>query len=262
MMTLNSDDEIMFSNYISLGYFCSIAQDLERMGLRSTSSPFDWCISNFEGVIDAINRNFENYLDESNLFQSDTVPEHYFDKKYRIWFYHDFDKYHPLKKQLPQVQKKYGKRIRRFYEAIKSPTLFIRYISNEIESSEYGKSEELVFIEKNYKMIETLLQSYNPNNKILYIANAEVKSDIVPIITVEKDINDTVCRKPLFSESRITAMLDGEYVSRDENIARYEKKQKKKEEKRKREEMFRIESIKYRVYGLYSHHQKVSSSVR
>lgn len=37
-------------NYISLGYFCSIAMDLEKLGLRNESLPFDWVISDFEGV--------------------------------------------------------------------------------------------------------------------------------------------------------------------------------------------------------------------
>ena len=40
--------------YISLGYFCSIAIDLEKLGLRTESSPFDWVISDFEGVMLAI----------------------------------------------------------------------------------------------------------------------------------------------------------------------------------------------------------------
>lgn len=49
-------------HYISLGYFCSIAMELERLGLRSESSPFDWLISDFEGVIHAIENHFEDFL--------------------------------------------------------------------------------------------------------------------------------------------------------------------------------------------------------
>ena len=40
-----------FKNYISLGYFCEVAKDLERLGLRNQSSPFDWVISYFPKVI-------------------------------------------------------------------------------------------------------------------------------------------------------------------------------------------------------------------
>ena len=108
-----------YKHFISLGYFCSVALELERIGLRSTSYPFDWCISNYEGVIDAIENQFENFLNYDFLLQSDTVHEHYFNEKYKIWFFHDFDKYYSLEKQLSNVRDKYLRRIERFYEDIK-----------------------------------------------------------------------------------------------------------------------------------------------
>ena len=45
-----------FKNYISLGYFCEVAKDLEKLGLRNQSSPFDWVISYFPNVINAIDK--------------------------------------------------------------------------------------------------------------------------------------------------------------------------------------------------------------
>lgn len=72
-----------YKHFISLGYFCSVALELERIGLRSSSSPFDWCISSYEGVIDAIENHFEGFLDYDCLLQSDTVREHYFNPKTR-----------------------------------------------------------------------------------------------------------------------------------------------------------------------------------
>ena len=52
---------MVYKNYISLGYFCNIASDLEELGFRNTSSPFDWEISVFEGVISAIDNRFNNF---------------------------------------------------------------------------------------------------------------------------------------------------------------------------------------------------------
>lgn len=46
-----SVEKMNYTNYISLGYFCGVAQDLEKLGLRSYSAPFDWGISSFAGVI-------------------------------------------------------------------------------------------------------------------------------------------------------------------------------------------------------------------
>lgn len=45
-------DNIFETNYkhvISLGFFCSVALELERKGLRDASYPFDWLISDFQG---------------------------------------------------------------------------------------------------------------------------------------------------------------------------------------------------------------------
>lgn len=117
-----------YHHYISLGFFYSVALELERIGLRSTSSPFDWCISNFEGVIEAINNRFVDFFNYDYLFQSDKEHQNYLNTKYNIWFYHDFDKYHTLESQLQEVKQKYDRRINRFYEDISEPTLFIRYI--------------------------------------------------------------------------------------------------------------------------------------
>lgn len=154
-----------YKHFISLGYFCSVALELERVGLRSTSSPFDWCISNYEGIINAIQNHFEDFLNYDYLLQSDILHNHYFNEKYRIWFFHDFDQYHSLKKQLPRVKEKYLRRIERFYKDIKQPTLFVRYISDEIEG------EELEYIKKNNEKITKLLKSFNEENEVIYIAN-------------------------------------------------------------------------------------------
>lgn len=52
-----------YKHVISLGYFCSVALELERIGLRNTAYPFDWCISDFSGVIEAIENGFSEWLD-------------------------------------------------------------------------------------------------------------------------------------------------------------------------------------------------------
>ena len=104
---------MVYKNYISLGYFCNIASDLEELGFRNTSSPFDWEISVFEGVISAIDNRFNNFMNYEDLIQSEEYPSHYYDPNYQIWFFHDFNKYEPLKKQYIKVRNKYNRRITR-----------------------------------------------------------------------------------------------------------------------------------------------------
>lgn len=58
-------DNIFETNYkhvISLGFFCSVALELERKGLRDASYPFDWLISDFQGVIKVIENRFYDFL--------------------------------------------------------------------------------------------------------------------------------------------------------------------------------------------------------
>lgn len=121
----------IFKHYISLGYFCSIAQELERFGLRDASYPFDWIISDIEGVFQCIDNNFDGLLDINVLTQSDKHRMYYKNTKYDFYFFHDFDKYMSLLSQIDQVKKKYERRIERFYRNIQEPTLFLRYISDE-----------------------------------------------------------------------------------------------------------------------------------
>lgn len=58
-------DNIFETNYkhvISLGFFCSVALELERKGVRDASYPFDWLISDFQGVIKVIENRFYDFL--------------------------------------------------------------------------------------------------------------------------------------------------------------------------------------------------------
>lgn len=213
-------------NVISLGYFCSIASELERLGLRNASYPFDWCISDFEGVINAISNGFKDFLSYEYLSQNKKYRSIYMNDIYKIKFFHDFDKYSGLDKQLPDVKKKYARRIERFYYDIKKPTLFIRYISDEI-CNEYGKSLELEYIESNYDKIISLIKSFNKNNEIIFIANNGTNSNRIHIYNVEKDNNDLVARKPLDKNKELFDLLNGiDLSNRAVNIERYNNKVK------------------------------------
>ena len=210
-------------HYISLGYFCSVASDLECIGLRNESSPFDWIICDFEGVIKAIQNNFENFLDYEYLLQNRQNLACYLNTKYNVQFYHDFSPYIPLMEQLSFVKEKYCRRIKRFYESISEPTLFVRYISDEQLVN--GSSKELLWIEEHYDEIIMLLKSFNEDNDILFIANEGLQSSKIEIYHVKKDENDVVNRKPIVSTPLLMELFDSfELANREENLLRYKKK--------------------------------------
>ena len=217
-----------FKNFISLGYFCEVAGELEKYGFRSASYPFDWMISDFSGIIKCIEEEFKDFLNINYLSQSAIERSHYKNEKYNFYFFHDFDKYKSLEKQLPAIVAKYKRRSERFLKNIKSPTLFVRYISDEIKN-ESGKSIELLWIEQHVSEIEQCLKNFNNDNEILFIANEGVTSDILTIYNIMPDENDRVARKWISKNEYLQKYFSSfEYSEKERNIQRYKKKDKKR----------------------------------
>jgi len=175
----------IYEHVISLGWFCSVSMELERIGLRGSSGPFDWLISSWEGVEYCIENNFKGLFDETDIIQYDFDPNIYTNKNLNFDFYHDFTHKQSFWEQKYNVQEKYQRRIERFFNNIKEPTLFLRYIKDEYE---------LRYLEINLNKFIDLLKSYNINNNILFIANHNLLSDKIKIFYVEQDVNDTVAR--------------------------------------------------------------------
>ena len=122
-----------FSNFISLVFFVALLwRVMKRIGIKGPSMPFDWLItSDFNSLLTLIKYKFHGFLDIDNLYQYEYSPSQYRDIKYKISFFHDFNKYESLSEQFDSVQNKYIRRIENFYIKIKNPTFFIRYISDE-----------------------------------------------------------------------------------------------------------------------------------
>lgn len=213
-----------FDNVISLGFFCSIAKDIESLGLRNFSGPFDWMVTTWNGIFRCFQTNFEVFLKKENLYQADVDRCIYADKINNIIYFHDFSKYKTLDEQFDDVKKKYNRRIKRFYDEIKKPTLFIRYIwDGELKGE---KINEIRTIEKDYPIFRMLIKSYCPENEVIFIANSDVKSSLLPIAYVDKDDGDTVNRKPIYGNQFLLDYLKNiDYKNREANLDVYNKKQ-------------------------------------
>lgn len=213
----------MYQHVISLGHFCSVAQELERLHLRSFSGPFDWIISDFSGVMALIDDGFADFLTPAYLCPHQTLPHIIRNQKYGISFYHDFTSGPPISEQLPMIKDKYERRIVRFYKAIKEATLFVRYIQNE---------EEWQFIRIDYVAILKQRRKWNKENDLLLIANSDLPIEApneLLLYTVEKDENDVVARKFLDKNKRLFDYLQGAIISeaaRKRNLLWYEQKVK------------------------------------
>lgn len=243
-----------FENFISLGYFCEVASDLEKLGLRNTSSPFDWCITDLKMNIRLIDNKFNNFMNYENLKQSCQNRNIYMDTVYKDFFFHDFSKYKSLDSQYPKVKAKYNRRIQRFLTNIEKPTLFIRYISNEVKNSN-GRSAELEWIENNREHILKVLKKYNSQNEIIYIGDYNTNSDIIKIFHVPIEDNDLVSRSPIINNKELYPLVKGFHIKgQEDNINRYLKKQKRKNDirtKAKKKIMRKYNKLFKKVY-IYS----------
>lgn len=250
----------LYDNYISLGYFCEVAQDLEKLGLRNMSSPFDWGISSFPGVVEAIENNFEGFMDYENLSQVSSNRRHYHEDKYNFFFFHDFNKYKSLDEQYEQVKEKYNRRIDRFLKSIQRPTLFVKYISTEkLDSS--GKSKELIWIEDNYQYILDVIRKKNPENDIVFIGDKSVISDVIKVYNVPKDEGDKVSRLPIYNNEELFPLLSVvEFPGKAENVERYKGKMKKRNSFLQRSKK-KVNSILQSIFLKEYEHTKIYEEV-
>jgi hypothetical protein len=187
-----------FTNYISLGYFCSIAEDLGHFGLRSSSMPFDWVISELESNLNLISSNFKDLFNINSFSQSKAYLTINRNTIFNFSFFHDFTVHSSLAAQIKQVEAKYQKRINSFYLKISKSTLIIRYLNTELDN------REVDFVMQNIKTIISQIKRYNIKNEIIFILNNN-HYKFLPnyFFIVEKDNGDKVCRHPLIHNNEL-----------------------------------------------------------
>lgn len=143
----------MFINYnsihssecIGLGEVCTVAAALEAFNLRNAAYPFDWTISEYESICKVLQEDFKDFLHLDYL--SVRSDFHGIINKYGLVFVHDFPPLeytgalnidapitggilHPnWMNALPEIEKKYLRRIERFRDVCKSnkKVYFIRH---------------------------------------------------------------------------------------------------------------------------------------
>ena len=200
--------------------------ELERIGLRLFSLPFDWLISgNFQKVLELIENKFQDFLNPNFLFQEKNVNlNYYYNDKCEIHFYHDFVSDKSFEQQLIAIQEKYEKRIERFFEKIIQPTIFVRYCQ--------GK-DEIDFIRENYQYISSFFKSYNTKNEILFIIDEEIDlENNINFFYVPKGKNGDVNRKFLKDNVDLKLFLIEKACVKNsirrKNLLRYTRKKIKK----------------------------------
>jgi len=199
-MGVTEMSEMKFERIISIGFFCGGAMELEKLGLRDKSYPFDWIISDIHSIAELLANDFQDLFDEELLFRNTEYPHIIHHKKYRFDFYHDFDRNLSIESQVKSVESKYRRRINNFYLSIKKPTLFIRYIQDDEGPFWTQKDNELIL----------RLKKFNQDNRVLLVANRGVTieleklpDEVVTVFTVDPDKKDSVARNFITENEQI-----------------------------------------------------------
>lgn len=218
-----------FEHYISLGHCCYVSEELQRLGLRDASMPFDWVRTRWKAIEYSFANNFNNYLNYDSLFQKKSTLHIYKNLDYGVGFVHDFVDNKSLKSQIGAVRKKYKRRIERFWLHTSEPTLFIRYMWDY---------DELVYVSTHYDEIETMIKKYNAKNEIIFISHDTPKnidvSAIKLLFFITKPDDDELNTQPLSSNKELFSFLKNvNYSKREANLKFNEHKESEKKAKAK-----------------------------
>jgi hypothetical protein len=203
-------------NYISLGPTCSIAYQLQKLKKKKESLPFDWirCYP-IESVIHLIQNNFTDLFDEIEFVKNDNKfpfiedidniegetfdtivmkdTKIYKNDKLRISFFHDFKEGIDVK----DVIEKYNRRIERFYNVVKNPSIFIR--------------DELAFKVDDIPMYNQLydkLKEFNNENRLVLIINTFKKDYKIDELNSGIEVYKNGDKISEWQHPEITSILD------------------------------------------------------
>ncbi len=119
-----------FDIVYSLGFNCACAQHLRKLGLRSTSGPFDWltCVP-FPPRAELILNHFNGFLEPEDFYavpeDPDCAPREkcdpYQNRRTGFLHLHDFPAGVPIEQSFPAAQEKYRRRIERFERNLSDP---------------------------------------------------------------------------------------------------------------------------------------------
>lgn len=121
--------------YISLGRSCQPAFFLRDLQLRNESYPFDWLISHYESVYDALADDFSRFFAHLSLNPDKTAAVDYYGLEFRNVWRHEGHRYNQVldlinwQEQVPLVTENFARKINRFREACNSnkKVIFVRW---------------------------------------------------------------------------------------------------------------------------------------
>lgn len=88
---------------------------------------------------------------------------------------------------------------------------------------------ELKWIEQNLSFIESVLKKFNPANKIIFMGDETVRSDLIQIFHVSRTKGERVPSSPIYQSPELLALLSEiDFPDREKNRAFFLSQEKKK----------------------------------
>lgn len=114
-----------------------------------------------------IDTDFSDFLNKKNLMEYQKAGQKIiFDEKYDLHYPHEIS--NNLEIDYIDIQQKYNCRIKRFREAIKEKTCFIRAVKDD---------KEILYIQKNYEYIINVITKANRWNKIVFLVPQDLNME-------------------------------------------------------------------------------------
>lgn len=194
----------------SLGEDCACTMFMKKYGLRISSGPFDWLTkASFVQRLDMIESNFLDFLNPNYLSKMGYIENEkkdtYENTKTGFYFYHDFPTGVPFLEAFPDIQKKYNRRIERFYTSVReSENVLLIWLSRDkvLDSNILFQSYEriknifpntnidLLVLENDFDIIEFKYEQLTPHIlKITYDNASYDKSN--PILETKGNFRKT-----------------------------------------------------------------------
>lgn len=159
--------------FVPLGLTCTVAYQLNNLGIRTKAYPFDWSKLTLNKLIQVLKNDFKDYNDLTIKKYSENHNSYLLTNKYNITFAHEL--YENNHNNLINLQKILLTRINRFKSLKNKQVIFI-----------------ILQLDKNNKsLIELIkeLKKYISNFKIIYITNQTCSFNNSNIIIINIDNN-------------------------------------------------------------------------
>ena len=167
--------------FIPLGTSCAVAYQLNKLGLRKKSYPFDWAKLSINKINNVLENNFDSFsnlhikkfsdmhIHKDNYKNSSKCTKisgsYILYNTYNIQFAHEL----LINNNINMVKEKFNNRIKRFYNIFE----FIYFIILDIDNNQSNNQSNNQYIQKLINNLDKFFVSY----KILYISNIKVNEN-------------------------------------------------------------------------------------